>query len=104
MPSPVEVTLLTRSSCHLCEVARDVIGQVLDDRPGVALTEVSVDDDDALRARWSDDVPVVLINGRPHSRWRVDADRFAARVDEEAARVDEEAARSDEDANGGTPE
>ena len=36
--------------------------------------------DPALEARWHDDIPVVLIDGRPHSAWRVDAAKLDERI------------------------
>ena len=49
------------------------------------LTERSILDDPALEARWHDDIPVVLIDGRQHSAWRVDAAKLTERI---RARID----------------
>lgn len=81
----VEVTLLAKPGCHLCDEARPVVERVVAGFEGVTLAEVSILDDPALEERWSEDIPVVLIDGRPHSSWRVDpvklADRIRARLD-----------------------
>ena len=66
------VELLGRAGCHLCEQAREVVARVCGTL-GVTWTERSVDDDPALLARYSDLVPVVLVDGAEHAHWRVDA-------------------------------
>lgn len=80
-PSAPTVTLLTRPGCHLCDDARAIVRDVVDrlaaeGRP-IALDERSILGDPTLQDRWSDDVPVVLIDDRLHVRWRVDADALA---------------------------
>ncbi|WP_434968863.1 glutaredoxin family protein [Microbacterium sp. bgisy207] len=75
------LTLIGRDGCHLCEVARGVIDQVLADLPDsradqIELVDVSVDADPALREQWGEKVPVILVDGRLHSYWRVDATRL----------------------------
>jgi glutaredoxin len=62
-----EVILYTRHGCHLCEVARD---QLL--RHGLTPREVDIDADPDLRARYTDSVPVVSIDGRERFRGRID--------------------------------
>ena len=76
----VEVTLLTKPGCHLCDEARPVVERVVAGFEGARLEERSILDDAALEARWSEDIPVVLIDGRPHSSWRVDPERLADRI------------------------
>lgn len=43
---------------------------------GVAVEVRDVDNEPADRARWSDHVPVVLLDGREHSYWFVDEPRL----------------------------
>ncbi len=74
---PVRVTLVVRDGCHLCETAREVVERVAGDL-GVGWDEVDVDSDAELRARWSDEVPVTLVDGRQHDFWRVDEARLRA--------------------------
>jgi glutaredoxin len=68
---PSAVVLVTRAGCHLCEQAEPVVAR-LSAEAGVPYTAQSVDDDPALRQRWTDHVPVVLLDGVEHSRWWVD--------------------------------
>ena len=76
----VEITLIAKPGCHLCDEARPVVERVVAGFEGVSLTEVSILDDPALEARWHDDIPVVLIDGRQHSAWRVDPAKLADRI------------------------
>ncbi|SOC87597.1 Glutaredoxin-like domain [Curtobacterium sp. 314Chir4.1] len=70
------VTLLTKPGCHLCDDARPVVERVVAEHPGATLQELSILDDDALREEYAEDIPVVLVDGRVHSNWHVDADRL----------------------------
>ncbi|MCH1882111.1 glutaredoxin family protein [Agrococcus sp. ARC_14] len=76
----VEITLIAKPGCHLCEEARPIVERVVAGFEGATLTEVSILDDPTLEARWADDIPVVLIDGRPHSSWRVDPAKLADRI------------------------
>lgn len=71
------VTLVSRPGCHLCDEARVVIARVCDET-GNSFLEVSIDDDEALRARYAEEIPVTLIDGRQHDYWRVDEARLRA--------------------------
>lgn len=75
------VMLLTKPGCHLCDEARPIVESVVAAHPGVTLTERSILDDDALREEYAEDIPVVLVDGRVHSTWHVDADRLAAAIE-----------------------
>ena len=77
----VEVTLLTKPGCHLCDEARPVVERVVAGVEGASLVERSILESAELEARWSEDIPVVLIDGRPHSSWRVDPAKLEARLE-----------------------
>ena len=74
--SPVTLTLIGKPDCHLCDDARAVIRDVLAGTEGVTLEERSILDDQELHDRYWDEIPVVLIDGRVHTIWRVDTDRL----------------------------
>ncbi len=76
MPRP-RITLIGRSGCHLCDVARTVVERVCADL-GVGWEERSVDDDPALARQYSDQVPVTLVDGAQHDFWRVSEERLRA--------------------------
>jgi glutaredoxin len=73
------VTLVTRTGCHLCEDAEQVLRRLAGEL-GFGYGEVDVDGTPELRAEYSDRVPVVLIDGAEHGYWRVEEARFRAAV------------------------
>lgn len=76
------LTLVGKPDCHLCDDARAVIEEVLAGFPEVELTELSILDDPALHDRYWDEIPVLLIDDRVHTIWRVDADRLRRALSE----------------------
>ncbi len=90
MPEPVELTLLTKPGCHLCDDARVVVEQVCDDvRSGglaVKLDERNILEDAELMRAHAEDIPVVFVNGRRHAIWRIDAERLLAAITKAAKR------------------
>lgn len=78
--APVRITLISRPECHLCDAARAVIERVAGEA-GVGWREICVDLDPALLARYSEQVPVTLVDGRQHDYWRVDGRRLRSALD-----------------------
>ncbi|MEP6631584.1 MAG: glutaredoxin family protein [Lapillicoccus sp.] len=76
-PSANRITLIGRPGCHLCDDARVVVAAVADE-VGVGWQEWSIDDDEQLRAQYAEQIPVTLVDGRPHDFWRVSPDRLRA--------------------------
>lgn len=74
---PVRVEFLTRSGCHLCDDAKEVVAAVCSEL-GVEWRErdIDVDPEDGLVEKFSDYVPVVLVDGVQQAFWRIDADRL----------------------------
>ena len=75
MPGSHEITLITRVGCHLCEVASDELRR-LQRELGFRYREVDVDGSPELRKRFSESVPVIVLDGREHSRFRVDEQKL----------------------------
>ncbi|WOF23594.1 glutaredoxin family protein [Microbacterium betulae] len=78
-----QLTLIGKPDCHLCDVAREVVDQVVADLPdetadSIEIVERSIADDEALAAQWWEKIPVVLIDGQLHGHWRVSPDRLRA--------------------------
>ncbi|HEX4960032.1 MAG TPA: glutaredoxin family protein [Thermoanaerobaculia bacterium] len=63
--------LVTRDGCHLCDEMAAVLDEVL---PGYGLSwsPRDVDAEPELRARFTDAVPVLLRDGRPVAKVRLD--------------------------------
>ena len=68
---PVRLTLISKPGCHLCDDARAVVQTVLAEFSGVEFTELSILDDAGLFERYSEEIPVVLIDGAVHNIWRI---------------------------------
>ncbi len=81
VPSPADpdarVLYLTREGCHLCDDALPVV-RAEADRAGTAVEVRDIDADERLRTDWDHDVPVVIVDGTVHARYRVDADALRA--------------------------
>jgi glutaredoxin len=69
------LTLITRTDCHLCDVARQALARVAADT-GEQWLELDVDSDPALLEEYWDRVPVILLDGREHGYWRVEEERL----------------------------
>ncbi len=90
---PVSLTLIGKPGCHLCDDARGVIREVLDDlaadaavpTPAVEVTELSILDNPALLDEFAEEIPVVMIDGRVHTIWRVEPARLRTALLEAAA-------------------
>lgn len=67
------VTLYTRRHCPLCDKAKAAI--VASGVP-VKIEEIDIDDDPELRRRYTDDVPVIVIDGVEAFCHRVEPDQF----------------------------
>jgi hypothetical protein len=71
------VVLLGKPGCHLCDDARAVVARVCGEL-GVGWQELSILDDPTLEARYWEQIPVTLVDGRQHDFWRVDEGRLRA--------------------------
>jgi glutaredoxin len=71
----IEVTVFSRSNCHLCEVALEVISEIRKEFQ-FTITKILIDGDPELEEKYGEQVPVVLINNQPHDFFRVDPERF----------------------------
>jgi glutaredoxin len=85
----ISLTLLTKPGCHLCEEAKKAIELVLfelskenSDVIQIELTELNILEDEALRNQYSEEIPVLQINGATHAYWRIDSERLIAALNE----------------------
>jgi len=68
----MEVTLYTRRECPLCDEAKAALRAA-----GLTPNEVDIDRDPDLKRRYTDDVPVIMIDGKEAFRHRVTAEQLA---------------------------
>jgi len=86
MNAALQITLIGRQGCHLCEEAQNilagVIGRFTAENPLIeyVIDDVDVDSDLELRDKYSDEVPVLLIDGQQVAFLRFDAERIYARL------------------------
>ena len=71
----IEVSVYSRSNCHLCEVALEVISEIRKDFEFM-VTKILIDCNSELEEKYGEQVPVILINNQPHDFFRVDPERF----------------------------
>ena len=78
----IELTLIGKPGCHLCEDAEAAIDRVLatflaaNPSVSVSIAQQNILDDAELASRYSEEIPVLLINGKVHNYWRIDEERF----------------------------
>ena len=74
-----EVVVYSRKGCHLCEIVKETLKK-LERRGGLQWREVDVDTDDELRRQFTDEVPVVFIDGHKAFKYRMDEREFLRRL------------------------
>jgi glutaredoxin len=79
MPHPREVVVYSRKGCHLCELVKETLMK-LERRGGFTWREVDVDGDHELRRQYSDEVPVVFIDGYKAFKYRMTEQDFLRRL------------------------
>ena len=72
---PLDVTLYTRAGCHLCDEVKATLAR-LEPRGGFTWREVDVDSDPDLQQQFTDQVPVVFIDGKKAFKYRMDERDF----------------------------
>jgi glutaredoxin len=73
----VEVVLVTRKGCHLCQEALALLNEL-----GVEPQLADVDSDDALFDLYDWRVPVVLVNGEPVVEGNITRDQLSSALKE----------------------
>ena len=77
MSREIVLTLIGKPGCHLCDDAEMAVQSVLDDfSDSVSLQKVNILDDSELFDKYSEQIPVLLINGQIHNYWRIDTERL----------------------------
>jgi glutaredoxin len=74
-----EVIVYSRKGCHLCEIVKETLVK-LQRQGGYTWREVDVDSDEQLRRQFTDEVPVVFINGRKAFKYRMDEREFLRKL------------------------
>jgi glutaredoxin len=79
MPDARQVVVYSRKGCHLCEIVKETLTK-LERRGGFTWRDVDVDSSDDLRRQFTDEVPVVFIDGRKAFKYRMDEREFLRKL------------------------
>ena len=79
MPPVHEVIVYSRKGCHLCEVVKETLAK-LERRGGFSWREVDVDADAELHHRFTDEVPVIFIDGKKSFKYHMNEREFLRRL------------------------
>lgn len=87
MNAGIKLELVTRQGCHLCDDAQDALAGVIarfsNEHPSVSYTveTVDIDQNPEFLAKYSEEVPVLLLNDEQIAFFRIEADRVFAKLE-----------------------
>ncbi|MDO4252362.1 MAG: glutaredoxin family protein [Rothia sp. (in: high G+C Gram-positive bacteria)] len=70
-----DLKLLTKTGCHLCQDARQVLDRVTAEC-SLDYRELDIDQDPLLQARYKNEIPVVLLEDRVVDFWQINPKRL----------------------------
>jgi hypothetical protein len=85
--APVDITLLTQTSCAMCELARGILARLREEYP-LSVSEVDLRSDEGRRLAADAGVmfaPGILVDGRPFSYGRLSERKLRRLLDRRAA-------------------
>jgi thiol-disulfide isomerase/thioredoxin len=85
--APVQITLLTQTSCGTCELAKEILARLGSEYP-LSVTEVDLRTDEGKRLAAEAGVlfaPGVLVDGQPFSYGRLSERKIRRALDRRAA-------------------
>jgi glutaredoxin len=74
-----KVTVISRTGCHLCEIAIDKI-KLVKEQLKFELEIKLINDLPELEQEYGEQVPVIMIDNKIHDYWRVDIERFTKAI------------------------
>jgi glutaredoxin len=77
--APVELELLTRPGCHLCEEMKEAISEAARGLE-IRLREVDISQDSELERRFGNDIPVLFVNGSKAFKHRATVQELRLRL------------------------
>jgi len=73
------VIVYTRRGCHLCEIVKESLSK-LERHASFTWQEVDVDSDQQLHRKFTDEVPVVFIDGRKAFKYHMNEHEFLRKL------------------------
>jgi glutaredoxin len=70
-----DVVVYSRKGCHLCDIVKETLAQIQGEAD-FQWCEVDIDADPQLRRQYTDEVPVVFIDGRKAFKYHMDGRKF----------------------------
>lgn len=74
-----QITILSRPGCHLCDELLPLLERLAGEF-GIELERRNIDADPELQAKYSELVPVVLVDGREVGHWQIPEARLRAAI------------------------
>ena len=74
-----KVQLYTRAGCHLCEVVEEQLADLKKEIP-FEIETLDIDADEALRALYNEEVPVVMLDGKKIAKYHLDVEMLRRRL------------------------
>jgi hypothetical protein len=71
--------LYTRAGCHLCEVVEEQLADLKKEIP-FEIETLDIDADEALRALYNEEVPVVMLDGKKIAKYHLDVEMLRRRL------------------------
>ena len=79
---PIEIELLTRPGCHLCDEMKQALEEASKSLD-IDLREIDITDDPALAKRYGEEIPVLFINGSKAFKHRANVADLRKRLQKE---------------------
>ena len=82
----IRIQLIVREGCHLCAAAQDNLGRVIArfaNQYPASEYEIQLSDitDDPEYQKYTDEVPVLLVNGTQEAFWRIDEEQVFRKLE-----------------------
>ncbi|TDI35603.1 MAG: glutaredoxin family protein [Acidobacteria bacterium] len=82
MSAPIEIELLTRPDCHLCDQMKQALKEASKGL-NIDLREINISADPALAKKYGEDIPVLFIHGSKAFKHRATAKDLRERLKKE---------------------
>ncbi len=75
-----QITIYSRAGCHLCDDAQKIL-ESMQEELNFEIEVIDIDESAELIKLYSDQVPVIHIDGLHHDFYKVDPDRFRSSLE-----------------------
>ncbi len=75
-----QITIYSRTGCHLCDDAQKIL-ESMQKELNFEIEVIDIDESAELIKLYSDQVPVIHIDGLHHDFYKVDPDRFRSSLE-----------------------